>query len=292
MFRLGAFTDEISTDLAKACRVMNEFGVEGAELRKVWDTVAQNFTPAQVQDAKRILDDHNVVVCSMGTNFGKCDLDDPAQLKEHLDILRRAADVGLELGCTLIRGFAFWDHNQVAEKPWDAMLKAYEPVPKILEEKGVILGLENEAACYVGTARHLRYFLDRLGCSRVKAVWDPTNHIQDPQSDDCPPYPDGYELVKKDIVHIHVKDAKVEPDGSRPNVFLGEGLADWKGHLAALRRDNYKGFLSLETHVNPERIPPSLLAKYGKFMQGEGREPASRVCLAWLRDAVAEILNA
>ncbi len=291
MFKLGAFTDEISLDLARACRVMNEFGVSGAELRKVWDTVAQNFTADQIREVKRILEDHDIVVCSMGTGFGKCDLEDPAQVAEHMDMLKRAADVGRELGCRLIRGFAFWDHHQVPQKPWDSMLKAYEPVPQILEDKDCILGLENEAACYVGTARHLRYFLDRLGCPRVKAVWDPTNHIQDPQSDDCPPFPDGYELVKHDIVHIHVKDALVQPDGTRPNVFLGEGLVNWHGHLLALKRDGYNGFLSLETHVNPERIPETLKQKYGMHLHGEGREPATRVCLAWLRDAVNEVMS-
>lgn len=289
MFRIGAFTDEISTDLARACKVMNEFGVEGAELRKVWSTTAQNFNKEETRIARQILDDHGIVVCSMGSGFGKCDLGDRKQVAVHMDLLRRAADVGLELGCALVRGFAFWDHDQAPDKPWDAMLKAYEPVPSILEEKGVILGLENEAACYVGTAGHLRYFLDRLGCDRVKAVWDPTNHIQDPQSEGCPPFPDGYELIKKDMVHVHVKDAMRMPDGTRPNVFLGEGLADWKGHLRAFKRDGYAGFLSLETHVNPERFPKKLEEKYGRYLTGEGREPASRVCLAWLRDAVAEI---
>ncbi|MDQ1256630.1 MAG: hypothetical protein QG656_1228, partial [Candidatus Hydrogenedentes bacterium] len=143
MFKLAAFTDEISHDLAHACRVLSELGGRGAEIRGVWETGVHKLTDAQVADVKRIVADHGLVVCSIGSPFGKCELDEPAQVAEHMDILRRCADVGLELGCPMVRGFAFWGHGS-RQKPWDRMLDAYEPVPGILEEKGVTLGLENE----------------------------------------------------------------------------------------------------------------------------------------------------
>lgn len=286
MFKLGAFTDEISQDLAYACKVCNDFGVTGAEIRGVWDKNVRNLTDDEVREVKRILDDHGMVVCSIGSPFGKCELEKPEEIAQHMDILRRCADVGRELGCRMIRGFAFWGHDE-RRKPWDKMLKAYEPVPGILEEKDAILGLENEAACYVGTAGHARTFIDLLGCERVKAVWDPANHIQDLDGDDELPYPDGYELIKKDMVHVHVKDALVEADGSRPNVFLGMGKAQWDKQFEAFVRDGYEGYVSLETHVNPERFPQDLQARYGQYLTGEGREGASKVCLAWMRDAMA-----
>lgn len=286
MFELGVFTDEISHDLERACAVCNEFNVKGAELRGVWETNCSKFTDAQVRDIKRIITGHGMVVCSMGSPFGKCELADPNEVAEHMDILRRCADIGRELGCNLVRGFAFWDRGQVPEKPWDDMLRAFEPVPGILEEKGVVLGLENEAATYVGTAGHTRHFLDRLGCPRVKALWDPANHVQDPQGLDIPAYPDGYDLVKKDLVHVHVKDAAPMDDGTVPNVFLGEGLCKWPEQLAAFKKDGYDGFISLETHVKPEMFPEELRPKYGHYFAEGGREGASKVCLAWLRDTI------
>ena len=196
MFQLGAFTDEISQDLAKACQVCNEFGVTGAELRGIWDTGVHKLTDAQVGDIKRIITDHGMVVASIGSPFGKCELDNPQEVAEHMDILRRCADVGLELGCSIIRGFAFWGHG-ARLKPWDAMRAAYAPVPGILEEKGVLLALENEHSCYVGTAGHVRHFIDMMQCPRIKAVWDPANHIHDPDSDTEPVFPDAYECSKK-----------------------------------------------------------------------------------------------
>jgi sugar phosphate isomerase/epimerase len=289
MFKLAAFTDEISKDLEEACKVLLEFGGSGAELRGLWDTSINEMSDADVSQVKAVLNDHGITAVSMGSCFGKCDLDSPSEVATHMDLLRRCSDIGLELGCTLVRGFAFWDHDQVDEKPWDKMLKAYEPVPAILEEKGTILGLENEAACYVGTAGHTRTFLDRLGCDNVKAIWDPANHVQDPQSEGIVSCPDGYALVKDDMVHVHVKDAIIEADGTRPNVFLGMGLCNWKEQLQAFKDDGYEGYISLETHVNPERFPEELQAKYGHYLTSDDRGAATKVCLAWLRDTMAEL---
>ena len=285
MFKLAAFTDEISQDFAHACDVCVEFGVQGLEIRGVWECGVHKLTDGQVRDAKQIAADRGLVVCSIGSPFGKCEVDKPDEIAEHMDILRRCADVALELECGLVRGFAFWGHGR-REKPWDAMLKAYELVPGILEEKGVLLGLENEAACYVGTAGHTRTFLDMLQCPRIKAVWDPANHVQDGDFEIEPVYPEAYLAIRNDMVHVHVKDAIVTPEG-RPNVFLGMGLCQWEDQFRAFRRDGYEGYVSLETHVNPERFPETLRERYGRYLTGAGREGASKVCLAWMRDALA-----
>lgn len=288
MFKLGSFTDEISQDLERACQVCWDFGVEGVEIRGVWDTPCQELTDEQVNEVRRITSDYGLVVCSIASPFGKCELGAPQEVAAHMDHLRRCSDIAQELGCNLVRGFAFWGHG-AREKPWDRMLEAYEPVPGILEEKGTILGLENEASCYVGTAGHTRTFLDRLGCDRVKATWDPANHVHDPDGADVPTYPDGYNLIRDDIVHVHVKDAGPGPDGKVRGMFMGRGLCHWQEQFQALKDDGYSGFCSLETHVNPEDFPEELAGRYGRHLTGQGREGASKVCLAWIRDIIAEL---
>jgi len=49
------------------------------------------------------------------------------------------------------------------------------------------------------------------------------------------------------IVHVHAKDCHME--GHTP-VWgpLGTRAIDWKGQIAALLKDGYGGYLSLETH--------------------------------------------
>ena len=287
MFKLGSFTDEISQDLGHACEVCVQYGVKGAEIRRAWEVQCQDMNPGQVKEVKRIVDDHGLTICSLATSFGKCDLYNPEEVAQHMDMLRRCGDIAHEWGCQLVRGFAFWDRDQVAQKPWDDIFRAYEPVPGILEEKDITLGLENEAATFVGTAGHARHLLDHIKCPRIKATWDPANHVQDPQGTDIPTFPDGYGLLKPDIVHVHVKDAAPAGDGTVPNVFLGMGRCHWEAQLQALKDDEYTGYISLETHVRPGRFPADFQAKYGHHLIGENREPASRVCLAWLGDAIA-----
>ncbi len=288
MFRLAAFSDEISQDLAHVCRVLNDFGARGVELRRVWNTPVQDLTDGQVSEIRGIVEDNGLDVCSVASPFGKCELDDAGEIAAHMDMLRRCTEIGHALGCSLIRGFAFWGHGK-RNKPWDKMSAAYEPVLRILEDGGATLGLENEAACYVGTGRHLRKFLDLIDCPQIKATWDPANHIHDPDNDEQPVFPDGYEAVAADMVHVHVKDAAVLPDGQRANVFLGEGQCQWHRQFRAFKRDGYEGYVSLETHVDPERFPESLRERYGRYLTGEGREGPSKASLAWLRNALAEL---
>lgn len=285
MFKLAAFTDEITQDLERACVVCREFGVTGVEIRGVWETPCNKLQDAQVQAIKRVVGDHGLTVCSIASPFGKCELRNETEWAQHLDMLRRCADIGHELGCTMVRGFAFWGHG-VRQKPWDAIFRAYEAVPAILEEKDIILGMENEAACHVGTGQHTRHFLDTMRCARIKAVWDPANHVHDPEGRETDAFPDGYAAVKNDIVHVHMKDASLGPQGTVINAFMGTGLCRWEQQFRALAADGYDGYCSLETHVSREHFPDGLTERYGRFLTGEGREGASRVCLAWIRDTL------
>lgn len=280
MFQLGAFTDEISQDLAHACLVCCEYGVTGAEIRGVWNTPVQDLSNAQVAEIKRIVDDHGMRVCSVASPFGKCELTDSKEVRRHMDILRRCADIARELDCRIVRGFVFWRRGP--ETPWDKMLRAYKPVPGILDEMEIILGIENEHACYVGTAGHARRFLDQLGCDRAKVVWDPANHVHDPEAVNTPPFPEGYALIADDIVHVHVKDAAPGPNGAVRCVFLGTGQVDWRAQLEELRRCDYAGYVSLETHIDKDKIPKTAIKQYKRHLKGEGREPVSRVSLAWI----------
>ena len=78
----------------------------------------------------------------------------------------------------------------------------------------------------------------------LQVVWDPANCYVSGEI----PFPDGYrKLPISRIVHVHAKDCHV--DGLKPIWGpIGEGGIDWKGQIAALVQDGYKGWISLETH--------------------------------------------
>jgi sugar phosphate isomerase/epimerase len=99
-----------------------------------------------------------------------------------------------------------------------------------------------------------------------------------------PPYPDGYDKLKPYIRHVHLKDIKRMPGAFAP-AMLGEGDVDFRGIFAALRRDGYDGYVSLETHY---RVTAALDEHTLVFPQGQafsqGGYEASAAYLDKLRD--------
>ena len=112
------------------------------------------------------------------------------------------------------------------------------------------LAFENVRSCNIGTgAETARLMEDSQLAEYLRVIWDPGNAYV---SGEAQPYPDGYEVVKPWIVHVHVKDAVLGPDGSSVWKPIGAGRVDYVGQLKALAEDGYEGVVSLETHYFPE----------------------------------------
>jgi sugar phosphate isomerase/epimerase len=110
--------------------------------------------------------------------------------------------------------------------------------------RGILIGLENEPACNVATAEETARMLEAVDHPNLCAIWDPANALVAGEV----PYPGGYDkLPFLRIAHVHAKDCVVT-DHKPTWGPVGEMAVDWKGQLAALVRDGYRGWLSLETH--------------------------------------------
>ena len=158
-------------------------------------------------------------------------------------LTRRAFEVAARTGAEIIRVFAYWrtvDPEHVSAR----IAAALADLADQAQSHGVMIGLENEHACNVGTAAEAARMLAAVAHPALGLIWDPANaSILGEQ-----PYPAGYATLPKDrIIHVHAKDCVVE--GHTPTWGpLGEMALDWKGQLAALVRDGYRGAISLETH--------------------------------------------
>lgn len=124
--------------------------------------------------------------------------------------------------------------------------------------------------------RRAAAFARRLTSPALGLIWDPGNAFHLGEN----PYPDGYEEIKRHVgldrvVHVHLKDARLDrATGKRRTVAVGEGDIEWAGQLAALARDGYRCYVSLETHW----IPPAGTPEEGS----ERRMEAIRDLLARL----------
>jgi len=285
MFTLGVFTDEIDQDFQRAVDVAREFGLTGLEIRTVWDTNPQDITDEQVARMKEIMAGAGMAVCSIGSPFYKCDIDSPEERAEHIDILRRCIRLANAFDCTVVRGFTFWRKGQAADR-WQEILEAYDEPARLAADGGVTIGIENESATMIGTGEETARFVRDLNRSSVRITWDCANAHDDGEV----PYPDGYEAVKDLLCHVHLKDARINPEtGKHENCPVGEGEIDIRGQFQALVRDGYDGTVSLETHWRPKALNEDLLNRPGGSSFSLNAETASRVCLQNIRAMLKDL---
>ena len=281
--RLTAITDEISMDLAHALDVMKEYGCQSAELRSIWDTNIADMSNDQLDKVQRILDDKGFTVCCLASPLYKCDLGSTAgeavgrthqassrTADQQLDLLKHLADVAKRFNTRYIRIFSYWKRGELTPEIEDAIAAGISDGVKFAEDNGLVLLMENEHACYLGTGIETARFLDRFNSPALRAVWDPGNAYMAGEK----PFPDGYEAIKKYVSHVHIKDAETLANGRQRFVVVGEGEIDYPAQLAALKSDGYEGYLSLETHYRPFAGTP---------------EQGSRLCLQALRKMLDDL---
>lgn len=277
MYRRSVITDEISQDLAVIFEVAKSFGLDGLEIRSIWNTRVDQLDAEAARRLRRAADDVGLAICAVAPPFYKCDIDNAAERHEHLEILRRAIDVGAQLGTNLVRTFTFWKGPRLPDV-WDRLVEYYQEPAAIAARSGVVLAVENEYACQIGTGFELARFLAAVNHPKVQALWDPCNAFFDDAAE--APFPQGYEAVRDRVVHVHLKDAARSAHGAKTELTpLGEGQVGIAEQLRALEQDGYDGFISLETHWRPEALDASTVRLPGGSAFSEKAAQATIYCL-------------
>jgi sugar phosphate isomerase/epimerase len=288
VFKLSVISDEVSQDFQRVVDVCQEYEVPMVEPRSVWEKAPQELTNDDVKKMRAILDEAGMGVCSIASPFFKCDLGDEKQYREHIGILRRCIEIGRMLDCNLIRGFTFWKTGP-ANSVWQQLLDAYEEPIEILESEDCYIGIENEASTHIATAAEAEALYRDIDSPRIKAIWDPANEVY--AEDGELPFPDAFERMKPNLIHVHIKDAVRDESGEAHCVPVGEGgYIDYPGQLQALIDMGYEGACSLETHWRPaQELDEDLLNRPGGAEFSALGEEASRICLANLKRIIADL---
>jgi sugar phosphate isomerase/epimerase len=288
VFKLSVISDEVSQEFQRVVDVCQEYEVPMVEPRSVWEKAPQELTNDDVKKMRAILDEAGMGVCSIASPFFKCDLGDEKQYREHIGILRRCIEIGRMLDCNLIRGFTFWKTGP-ANSVWQQLLDAYEEPIEILESEDCYIGIENEASTHIATAAEAEALYRDIDSPRIKAIWDPANEVY--AEDGELPFPDAFERMKPNLIHVHIKDAVRDESGEAHCVPVGEGgYIDYPGQLQALIDMGYEGACSLETHWRPaQELDEDLLNRPGGAEFSALGEEASRICLANLKRIIADL---
>jgi L-ribulose-5-phosphate 3-epimerase len=260
-FRIAVINDEISQDFGHACEVASqEFGMSWIELRGMWKKNIVALDAKEIAEARRILDKYRLRVTDIASPLFKVDWPGAPKSKfspkrdqfnadysfdQQGEVLERSIAVAKQFGTDRIRCFDFW-RLEDASPNRASMNEKLRDAAATLSKQGMVLILENEAACNTATAAEAAKVLAAVPSPAFMLNWDPGNAAAAGEK----PYPDGYNLLPKDrIGHCHCKDAAKKPDGKDYEwAAMGKGLIDWTGQFAALKRDGYHFAVSLETH--------------------------------------------
>ena len=265
--KLGVITDGISRDFGHALTVMDEFGLDYAELQFLWDKEVGDLDADERKRALELVRKHDKKVSCISRHvFAGM----PMTIKvgdelhtRHMDGLKRCIETAHEFDSPLVRIMSgkketiLWGAHgaeewNVAKGAWDALLPLIAPAVELAKAEGVTLVVETGNGTMVNSCWTGRQLIDDLGAQdTLKILWDPANNCWAHET----AYPDGYETMKGDYLgHVHIKDVRVDT----PKAFLevrpmGEGqLADQFRPMAdAMRDDNYDGVISYESVYHP-----------------------------------------
>ena len=257
-FRIAAITDEFSPDLAVALEAMSELGMKGAELRMVFGKNIADLTDEELDRAVAMVREKGMQIVSIASPLLKCTLPDAPEVdarfqqdsfaarhrfEDQARLTARVFEIAQRAGAPIVRVFSYWRTVEPAAC-FDRIREALAALAAQAARQDLVIGLENEHACNIATGAETARVLAAIDHPALQVVWDPANALVSGEN----PFPEGYgRMPVSRIAHVHAKDCRVR-DHKPEFGPLGEMGVDWRGQIAALDRDGYQGWISLETH--------------------------------------------
>ena len=261
MFKLGTITDGISRDFEYALDTMVETGLEYVELQYLWEKQVGDLTDADIERVKGLIENRDLKVsCISHHNLTALPVDtavDAPAYCAHMTTLQRCIDVAQALGTNLVRIFSFRKEMVlfgaepiISEGAWTTLLNRLAEPLRIADAAGITLVIETAISGNVTSAHLARKLIDELDVPHLKVLWDPCSSLYCTEV----PYPDGYEIIREHIAHVHLKDGVVNlPAATFDFCAMRQGQMDpyYNDIVNALKRDGYEGAISLESVYTP-----------------------------------------
>ncbi len=272
MAKLSAFADEVTSDFLEQVKYLSSQKVGYIEPRFMGGKNIMDLSKAELDDAKKMMDDHGLKVSAIGSPIGKVRLDEP--FGPHLERFKHAIDLAVFFETPFIRMFSYYaPEGKNIDDYREQVMERMAAKVDLLSDTDVVMVHENEANIYGHTAEHCVDMVESIDSPKLRLAYDPGNFVWGEKITNnvelCWP------IMKPYVVHVHVKDWKLgaEEVGSIP----GEGDGQIRELLAELARMDYDGCLTMEPH----------LQKGGQFGGSTGAELFTRAIEA-VRELAAE----
>ncbi len=273
MAKLSAFADEVTENFLEQVKYLAGERVGYIEPRFINKKNIMDLRKDELDEAKKMIQDHGLKVSAIGSPIGKVKLDEP--FAPHLDKFKHAVELALFFETPFIRMFSYYaPQGRNIDDYRDEVMERMAAKVEVLNDVDVTMVHENEAKIYGHTAEHCVDIVKTVDSPKLRLVYDPANFVWGEKItnnvESCWP------VMKPYVVHIHIKDWKLgaKDVGSIP----GEGDGQIKELLAELAAIDYDGCLTMEPHLQTG----------GQFGGSTGPELFSRV-IAAVRELAAEV---
>src|SRR5215212_412286 len=215
-------------------------GYRALEIRWMDGGIISADMPAQRRrEIKQIMQRNNVEIIGLGlsTRFSS---PDPAERATNLKDLQRYLELANDLGAPMVRSFGGnIQPDCTVEQTIDWVAENLAAAMPAAEQQGVTVLLETHDAFCRGA--EVAKVLAQVEHPRLQAVWDVHHPFRMGESIE-----DTWRLIGARTAHVHIKDARLRPDGSWQLVLMGEGEVPCRGVVELLHREGYKGMISAE----------------------------------------------
>ena len=261
-------------DLGLICSVLQSHDVRYLEL---WPqncepiggkaTHPRTYQHRDLERAKAVLQEYNIAVCCVSFP-GALDQELAKDSRNFALELERTVEVARFFGAGLVNTYCHLVSQSDQVDP-SVLERYYRRGIVRAQEMGVVIALENEAHDMVRTPERMRRAIRHCNSPYFKTNFDATNYYQS----SCEAYPQGYEILKRDIAYVHIKNGRLyderfckqkewlggELSGmhSPGNIYYTlaeEGSVNICGLLLSLHRGGYRGYCTLEPHTTREEI--------------------------------------
>jgi L-ribulose-5-phosphate 3-epimerase len=273
-FRVAVINDEISQDFGHACEVASqEFGMHWIELRGMWKKNILKLDEMKSRKHAAFSRNINCKVTDIASPLFKVDwpgapkskFSEPGEFRQRLhlqqqdEVLERAMELAKAFQTDRVRCFDFWRWK--IRRPYRAAIndKLRDAAAKA-EKKGIVLLLENEAACNTATGARLP------GSERGASLQ--LSHAE-LGSGQRPLRPARFRIRMATI--FCPRNASATATAKTPSKKArsttgrrwAAAIIDWAGQFKAFKRDGYRFAVSLETHWNGGGTPENVRARVG-----------------------------
>lgn len=245
--KIAINTDAISQDFETAVLLGLEWGVEYFELKRMYGKRMPDITDEEVRLVRSVLSANAATLSSLAPGLFKIPLDKDLIALEAGPRFDQTIELAERLDTRSIVIFGFIRDDLHAEA--DALRQIIDVLGTVAtraEREGLTLFLENDRGLWGESPASVLQIAEAINSPAFKLNWDPGNLVGAfPEA----PYPTGYDLVRRHVGHLHVKDAKAAIGEKQfAHAMMGSGDVDWVGQFERLIRDGFEGYCVIEPH--------------------------------------------